>query len=63
MSFTPSTANARLIINRTVIHDNTVGAGLACCRQQRGAVTVRNSSIDDNWTGVAANRAPRRSRS
>jgi hypothetical protein len=56
VSFTPSTANARLIIDHTIIHDNPVGAGVATLPTAAGgAVTIRNSAIEDNSAGVAAN--------
>ena len=56
VSFTPSTANARLIITDTFIHDNTAGAGVASLPTAAGgAITIRNSAIDDNAAGVAAN--------
>ncbi len=57
VSFTPSTANAKLIIDNTVIHDNVgAAAGVAVLPTAAGAaVTVRNSRLDDNFAGVAAN--------
>jgi hypothetical protein len=55
VSFTPSTANARLIIADSYIHDNVAGTGVGVQPTAAGgAVTIRNTHIDDNANGVAA---------
>lgn len=55
VSFTSSTANSRLIIQDTSIHDNTAGTGVGVAATASGtAVTIRRTSIDDNSNGVAA---------
>jgi hypothetical protein len=55
VSFTPSTANARLIITNSSIHDNTAGTGVGVQPTAAGgAVTIRNSHLDDNLNGIAA---------
>ncbi len=56
INFTPSTANARLIVTNTSIHNNTAATGVAVQPTAAGgAVTIRDSSIDDNGAGVAVN--------
>jgi hypothetical protein len=55
VSFTPSTANARMIISNTSIHDNTPGSAVGVQPTAAGgAVTIRNSHLDDNTNGIAA---------
>jgi hypothetical protein len=56
ISFTPSTANAHLVVQDTIINDNTAAAGIATLPTAAGgAVTVNNSHIDDNAYGVVTN--------
>jgi hypothetical protein len=57
VNFTPSTANARLIIQNTSIHDNLSTAnGVVVVATAAGtAVTIRNTAIEDNIAGIAAN--------
>jgi hypothetical protein len=56
VSFTPSTANARLVISKTSIYDNTAGNGVNVQPTAAGGkVTIKNSDIDDNANGVIAN--------
>jgi hypothetical protein len=55
VNFTSSTANSRLVIANTSIHDNANGAGVASTPTAAGtSVTIRNSSVDDNFYGVLA---------
>jgi hypothetical protein len=54
VSSTPSTANARLIIEDSKIHNNVSGVAVAPTGGGAG-VTVRNSNIDDNDNGVVVN--------
>ena len=62
VSFTPSTANARMIISNTTIHDNTAGTGVGVQPTGAGAlVTIRDSSLDDNVNGIAAASPPQAS--
>lgn len=57
ISFTPSTANARMIVQRTDIHNNP-GTGIGVQPTAAGGqVTVSHSSIDDNGNGVVVNGA------
>lgn len=50
-----TTANSRLIIQDTDIHDNTAGNGVTVFPSASGtSATIRRSSIDDNASGVAA---------
>jgi len=56
INFTPSTANARLVVQDTEIHDNTAASGIASQPTAAGAsATVRRTSIDDNGAGVVVN--------
>ena len=57
VNFTPSTANARLIIQNTSIHDNlsTANGVVMVATAAGAAATIRNSSIEDNIAGIAAN--------
>jgi hypothetical protein len=54
---TSTTANSRVIIQNTAIHDNVGAAnGVTSVPGAAGeAVTIRNSSIEDNIAGIAAN--------
>jgi hypothetical protein len=56
VSFTPSTANARLIIQDSTINNAGTGVGVQPTGAG-GAVTIRRSTLDDNTNGVAANGA------
>jgi hypothetical protein len=57
VNVTSSTANSRVIIQNTSIHDNVGAAnGVTVVAAAAGtAVTIRNSSIEDNIAGIAAN--------
>jgi hypothetical protein len=58
VNFTPSTANARLIIQGSNIHDNVPGTGVGVAATAAGgAVTIRNSDIADNTNGIAVSGA------
>jgi hypothetical protein len=55
ISFTPSTLNSRLVVQDTIIHDNTAGVGLLSQATVGGTgVTIRRTEFDDNLTGVSA---------
>ncbi len=57
VNFTSTTANSRLIIQNTSIHDNVGAAnGVTISPGAAGtAVTIRGSSLEDNIAGIAAN--------
>ena len=56
VNFTPSNANARLIIQDSHISDNVAGTGVGVQPTAAGgAVTIRRSEIDDNANGIAVN--------
>jgi hypothetical protein len=57
VSFTPSTANARLVIQNSAIHDNASNGVVSTPSAAGTAVTIRNSHIDDNFNGVVASSA------
>lgn len=53
VNFSPSTANARLIVQNTTISESGTGVGVSPTGAG-AAVTVRNSTLDDNINGIAA---------
>lgn len=56
VDFTSTSPNARLVIQDSIINNNTAAYGVLSVPAAAGAaVTIRNSSLDDNSTGVAAN--------